>query len=109
MQDDLVTVTKVTDENINDILDIFFPSNLEHLTDELISELVGMGYPQKDLLEMRDAGYHYNRARNSFVDTEPPNIACSGRRRAARAYKHNSKRRRAIANRSRAISNRRRH
>jgi NAD-dependent SIR2 family protein deacetylase len=69
--DDLVKVTLVTKDNVESLLDILAPKNLEQITDELIIELSGAGIiTEEELIEFRDSGFLYNRARNSFTNPE---------------------------------------
>lgn len=39
----------------------------EYLTDDLIKELVGRGFPGPDLKRLQKSGFRYCRSRNSFI------------------------------------------
>ncbi|MDD5754565.1 MAG: hypothetical protein PHN45_07430 [Methylococcales bacterium] len=59
---------KTTDGKVfsmNDMLDIFAPTT-EAMTDELYQELLSKGIPEKDWNELKNLGFRYNRARDSF-------------------------------------------
>lgn len=58
-----------TDADIEHMLSIMFPV-LEPLTDALYQELLGKGFDEKMLDEMKELGWGFNRSRMSFLS--PP-------------------------------------
>jgi hypothetical protein len=67
---DLLDTDDLQEEEDFDMQTVFKGQGTEDLTEDLITQLVAQGFPEKDLREMKAKGFKYSRPRNSFVS--PP-------------------------------------